>query len=152
MPYLLLGIGVLIGLYGLYRFFLVATARQVIALFAIGSFLAVCIALFFLAVTGRLPAAIGLVAGLAPFVLAWHQHRAKRTKANENNENAASSGNDKKPMTRKDALEILGLEDGAGPEEIKAAYKRLMKKVHPDQEGSEWMAAKLNQARDILLK
>lgn len=55
-------------------------------------------------------------------------------------------------MTRKDALDILGLKEDASAEDIKAAYKKLMKKVHPDQEGSEWMAAKLNQAKDLLLK
>ena len=51
-----------------------------------------------------------------------------------------------------EAYEILGLEDGASEAEIQAAYKKLMQKVHPDKEGSEWMAAKLNAARDLLLK
>lgn len=146
MPYVLLGFGILIGLYGLYRFFLTANVKQVISLFAVACFLAVCIALFYLAVTGRLPAALGLVAGLAPFVLAWRQHRLRK----QGKTDTPESGN--KPINRKEALEILGLEDSATPEEIKAAYKKLMKKVHPDQEGSEWMAAKLNQAKDILLK
>ena len=55
-------------------------------------------------------------------------------------------------MTRVEALEILGLSDPADPGTIEDAYKRLMMKVHPDQQGSDWMAAKLNQARDLLLK
>lgn len=146
MPYFLLGFGVLIGLYGLYRFFLTANVRQVISLFAVGGFLAVCIALFYLAVTGRLPAALGLIAAIAPFVLAWRQKHLKQRNKSEQ----TPSGN--KPMTREEAFEILGLKEGASNEEIKASYKKLMKKVHPDQEGSEWMAAKLNQAKDILLK
>lgn len=54
-------------------------------------------------------------------------------------------------MTREEALEVLGLQAGATPEEIKAAHHRLMLKLHPDQGGSTWMAAKLNQARDLLL-
>lgn len=147
MPYFLLALGGLIGLYGLYRFFLTANARQVMALFTVGGFLAVCIALFFLAVTGRLPAAIGLVAGVAPFVLAWRQARLKHKE-----KKSTATGSGEKPMTRKDALDILGLKEDASAEDIKTAYKKLMKKVHPDQEGSEWMAAKLNQAKDILLK
>jgi hypothetical protein len=56
------------------------------------------------------------------------------------------------PMSRRDALEILELEEGASDDDVRAAYKRLMKKHHPDQGGSAWYAAKLNQAKDLLLK
>lgn len=58
---------------------------------------------------------------------------------------------DDSPMTRADALQVLGLADGATEEEIQAAYRRLMRAAHPDQGGSAWMAARLNAARDILL-
>ena len=55
------------------------------------------------------------------------------------------------PLTRADALAILGLEEGATEGEIRAAHRRLMRTAHPDQGGSAWLAARLNAARDLLL-
>jgi len=54
-------------------------------------------------------------------------------------------------MSREEAYDILGLKPGAGEVEIQAAYRRLMAAAHPDKGGSDWIAARLNQARDVLL-
>jgi len=54
-------------------------------------------------------------------------------------------------MTRQDALAVLGLAEGASADEIRAAHRRLIQRVHPDVGGSADLAARINRAKDILL-
>ena len=55
-------------------------------------------------------------------------------------------------MSRDEALSVLGLKPAATNEDIKNAHRRLMKDFHPDRGGSDYIAAKINQAKDILLQ
>lgn len=60
---------------------------------------------------------------------------------------AAGSG----PMTEQEAYQLLGLERGASPAQIRKAHRRLMQRLHPDMGGTSFLAARINEARDVLL-
>lgn len=77
---------------------------------------------------------------------AWRQHAQGDAGGGQGGAGAGSGA-----MTEQEAYEVLGLEPGAGAEAVRAAHRSLMKKLHPDQGGSGYLAARVNHAKDVLL-
>lgn len=92
---------------------------------------------------GRGPGAAGKD-GLAPVVADWHGEGQGLA---EDGASGFGSG----PMSVGEALEILGLDQGAEDWQISEAHRRLLQKVRPDRGGSAYLAIKVTQARDVLL-
>lgn len=70
---------------------------------------------------------------------AWRERRGPATRA--------PTGS----MTAREAREILGVSESTSRDDIVAAHRRLMQKMHPDRGGSHYLASKINQAKDVLL-
>lgn len=75
----------------------------------------------------------------------WREHAD--ADAGRGQRAAPSSG----PMTEQEAYQVLGLEAGASAADIRKAHRRLMQRLHPDLGGSSFLAARINEAKDVLL-
>jgi DnaJ-domain-containing protein 1 len=76
----------------------------------------------------------------------WREYFAEQDSRGTHSDTA----NGRDPVA--EAYAVLGLKPGATEAEIKAAHRELMKGVHPDRGGSEFLAARINEARDMLLE
>jgi hypothetical protein len=80
---------------------------------------------------------------------AWRQDAHDATAGGFREDRGAAPGG---KMTPEEAYQILGLQSGATRDEIGRAHRSLMKKLHPDQGGSTYLAARVNEAKDTLLR
>lgn len=110
-----------------------------------------------LILTGRAGGAVAAATLLGPLV--WEKWRGtangakftRRTRGARSGAGARPPPGQSGAMSRAEAYAVLGLGPGASEADIRAAHRRLMRAVHPDGGGSDWVASRVNQARDVLL-
>jgi hypothetical protein len=83
--------------------------------------------------------------------ISWLEKLFPHVMRNNRDNSTHTPSNTSSKMSLHEAREILGVNENANHEQIKKAYYNLMLKNHPDQGGSKYFSAKINQAKDILL-
>lgn len=120
------------------------------------------IGVIFLLATGRLNAVFAFIGIFIAFILRmlpgilryipqlyslWAIFRNKH-----NTQSTRQSNKNTTPMTKDEAYKVLGLKTFSSKQDIILAHKKLIQKLHPDKEGSDYFATKINQAKKILLE
>lgn len=151
MLWLLAGAAVLFFLLGGMRAFERASVTTIKSLLSWVAALGGLSLAVLLVLTGREATAIWTLALMGPLIYEkWQEANGKKPKAD-----GAGPRPRMRPrgsgMSRAEALEVLGLRPGASEAEIRDAHRRLMRAAHPDAGGSDWLATRINQARDVLL-
>jgi hypothetical protein len=89
-----------------------------------------------------------------PLFESWRQRSSASASGGHGRGSAGSSGQSSprrsQRMSRQEALQVFGLDESATREDVQREYRRLMRKVHPDLGGSSYLAAKINEAKDVL--
>jgi hypothetical protein len=145
-------------LYGLYRFVKIVQSkpaeqrRPYYLSLLIGLAAA---ALVLLSLTGRVHWIAGLIGGALPFVrqglLKYFHQRLTNSAGPQQPGSSQQAPPRGSSMNKSQALEVLGLKAGASKEDIIAAHRSLMQKLHPDRGGNDYLASQINAAKDVLL-
>ena len=119
------------------------------------------IAILVLVLTGRIPWLFAIITAAVPWLnrafaarRAWKIFEEFRKPGGPTGEGGRHSGGagGTAQMDAAEAHEVLGLAPGATAQEIIEAHRKLMHKIHPDRGGSDYLAARINQAKEVLLK
>jgi hypothetical protein len=90
-----------------------------------------------------------LAAYLGRWSPGWREDvKQRKDDAAAGRRSSAASGK----MSEQEAYQILGLQPGANVEDIGRAHRALIKKLHPDQGGTTYLAARVNEAKEVLLR
>jgi Ca2+/Na+ antiporter len=117
------------------------------------------LSVLYLTATGRLNwlfaltgVAIAFILRLMPVLLRYAPYLHRLWAEKQNTSQRQNNVDTKGTMSAEEAYEVLGLKMDASESEIIAAHRKLMQKIHPDRGGSNYLAAKINLAKKILLK
>lgn len=113
----------------------------------------------YLTITGRLHFIAAIVTAVLPFAkklvpliryVPVLRRLYKERQQNKTQDQPSSAGAG--ALSLEEAYQVLGLQTGASKEDVIEAHRKLMQKLHPDRGGNDYLAARLNQAKDALLK
>ena len=155
MPYILILGGFIVLLYFISRLMKQSNSPKLNKIFRFGFAVVMGSLAFLILIRGNV--AVAAILGLTAFLSAqgslWTIMVAQDDNAGRKNQSGTRQKYSPKalPMTREEALDVLGLADNPSSVKIREAHHKLIKKIHPDQGGSDYLAMKINQARDVLL-
>ena len=161
MGALLLGLIALIACIFLFRVFVAADPGKLIAVARYAGIALLLLLIVFFSVTERwLPAVF--LGGIAWSLYTegrllprnWSREGAPQPKRRTSTMSRADIAREQRrtsTMSREEALKVLGLGSGASADDIREAHRRLILQNHPDRGGSDYLASKINEAKDVLL-
>lgn len=156
MPRVILLLAIAAAVYILYRRAQAAPPEQRKAEFIKLGLAVAVVVVIGLTITGRMhwigAAITGLLVGirqLLPTLVRLFPMLAS-LRSNSNSQPGSAPPSEGSKMTTEEALAVLGLAQGASEQDVIDAHRKMMQKIHPDRGGSDYLAAKINQAKETL--